>query len=384
MIQLLFGNLSGVSNLRFGRDIEAGRKRAFISDCEGPISKNDNAFELSKKFIPDGDKFFTLLSRYDDINAEIVKRPGYTRGNTLKLILPFLKAYGASERAIRDYSLENVSLMPGANRTLEFVEGIMPSFLVSTSYEPYLEALCKVTGFPFENTYCTKLSLDKYVLPKGEIMQLREIRDRISKFERIKLPDKAGSWEDLPSGTKKTVKELDEIFRDRVSGLISGEMLREVVPVGGVEKAKAVQDISNRIDLDFKEMMYVGDSITDVEAFRLLNDEGGLTVSFNGNGYAIRNAEVAVLAEDTRVTSILAATFKRGGKSKVLELADGWNRKIVEEICPNRELVNGLFEKDSGGLPYVTKTGGEDLDEVIERSSDLRERVRGEAVGELG
>jgi len=32
--------------------------------------------------------------------------------------------------------------------------------------------------------------------------------------------------------------------------------------------------------------MYVGDSITDAEAFRLMRDAGGLAVSFNGNGYA--------------------------------------------------------------------------------------------------
>ena len=66
----------------------------FITDCEGPISKNDNAFELTCHFIPDGDRFFTLISRYDDIQADIVKRPGYKPGDTLKLILPFLKAYG--------------------------------------------------------------------------------------------------------------------------------------------------------------------------------------------------------------------------------------------------------------------------------------------------
>ncbi|MFQ6074292.1 MAG: hypothetical protein ACE5KC_03635, partial [Candidatus Bathyarchaeia archaeon] len=68
-------------------------QRVFISDCEGPISKNDNAFELATHFIPEGDSFFTLISRYDDILADIVKKPGYKAGDTLKLILPFLKAY---------------------------------------------------------------------------------------------------------------------------------------------------------------------------------------------------------------------------------------------------------------------------------------------------
>ena len=42
-------------------------KNIFISDCEGPISKNDNAFELTAHFIPEGDKLFTNISKYDDV-----------------------------------------------------------------------------------------------------------------------------------------------------------------------------------------------------------------------------------------------------------------------------------------------------------------------------
>ena len=39
-------------------------KRIFISDCEGPISKNDNAFELAANFIPNGDK---LIHKHQQI-----------------------------------------------------------------------------------------------------------------------------------------------------------------------------------------------------------------------------------------------------------------------------------------------------------------------------
>ena len=51
-------------------------KRVFVSDCEGPISKNDNAFELTSHFVPDGDKLFTVMSRYDDVLAEVIRKPG--------------------------------------------------------------------------------------------------------------------------------------------------------------------------------------------------------------------------------------------------------------------------------------------------------------------
>ena len=66
-------------------------KRVFISDCEGPISKNDNAYELTARFVPDGDKLFAVISKYDDVLADVLKKPSYNAGDTLKLILPFLK-----------------------------------------------------------------------------------------------------------------------------------------------------------------------------------------------------------------------------------------------------------------------------------------------------
>ncbi len=85
------------------------------TDCEGPLALNDNAFELCRDFLkPDGDKFFKQVSRYDDCLAGILKKPGYKVGDTLKLILPFLKAYGLTNAAILDYSLRTIMLVPGA------------------------------------------------------------------------------------------------------------------------------------------------------------------------------------------------------------------------------------------------------------------------------
>jgi len=41
-------------------------KRVFISDCEGSISKNDNAYEISSQVMPKGGKIFSVISKYDD------------------------------------------------------------------------------------------------------------------------------------------------------------------------------------------------------------------------------------------------------------------------------------------------------------------------------
>jgi energy-converting hydrogenase A subunit R len=146
----------------------------FVSDCEGPISVNDNAFELAGYFIEDGEKFFQIISRYDDILVDEVKRPGYNAGDTLKLILPFLKAYGATNQNMEQFSSRNVLLIPGAQETLSMVNNLMPSFIVSTSYEPYIRALCAQTHFPFSHCYCTRLDLDKHTLSGEDRNKLKE------------------------------------------------------------------------------------------------------------------------------------------------------------------------------------------------------------------
>ena len=86
-------------------------KRIFVSDCEGPISKNDNAFELAANFVPNGDALFANISKYDDVLADVLQKPGYSAGSTLRLILPFFKAYGVSDGQMEDFSANNIVLI---------------------------------------------------------------------------------------------------------------------------------------------------------------------------------------------------------------------------------------------------------------------------------
>jgi len=246
------------------------KQRIFISDCEGPISKNDNAFELTSHFVPNGDRFFALISKYDDVLADVVKKPGYKAGDTLKLILPFLKAYGATNQKIKEYSSRNVLLVPGAQDTLRFVKSIMSSFIVSTSYEQYISSLCDLTGFPYDNVYCTKLNIDRYKMGEEEANRLREIREEISAMPMIEIPENARSVQDFSRGDRETIGRLDEIFWEEIHRMESGRLLKEVNPVGGYEKAKAVRDIVEKVGSRLDNVMYIGDSITDVPPFQLV------------------------------------------------------------------------------------------------------------------
>ena len=358
--------------------------KIFVTDCEGPISKNDNAFELTSSFVPKGDRFFALVSKYDDVLADIVKKPGYKAGDTLRLILPFLKAYEATDEKIKEYSAKNVLLVPGARDTLQFVNRLMPSFIVSTSYEHYISSLCQLTGFPYSNTYCTRLNMDRYKIDEGETKRLQKLGEEIVAMPMIEIPKNSRSVNDFSQRDQETIQRLDEIFWEEIGGMESGRMLREVNPVGGSEKGRAVQDIVEKLDGTLDGVMYVGDSITDVQPLILVRKNGGLAVSFNGNDYAVRESEVAVLSGNTIVTSVLAETFSRSDKNQVLKLVKEWSLLGLKKCCASpalRERMNILYPK---GLPQVEKITDESMERLKRESSLFRKSVRGEAIGKLG
>jgi len=363
---------------------QSSKQRIFISDCEGPISKNDNAFELVSHFIPDGSRLFTLISKYDDVLADVIKRPSYKAGDTLKLILPFLKAYGVTNQTIIDYSSQNVLLVPGAKETLWFVRNFMPAFVVSTSYEQYMNALCDLIDFPFENVYCTRLDLDKYRITKEEVVQIKRLREQMVTIPISEIPKGAKSLNDFPKTHQDSVIRLDEIFWKELSQMSVGAMLREVHPVGGEEKAEAVEKIVAQLKSDLRNVMYVGDSITDVSVFKLVREGGGLTVSFNGNNFAVREAEVAVLSENALVTAVLANIFSRFGKFQVMNLIREWKPSMIEKYGLYQPLKESFLKLCHKKFPRVKLVTPQNMEKLMRESTAFRKRVRGEAVGKLG
>jgi len=123
--------------------------------------------------VPDGDKLFSIISKYDDVLADVVRKPGYNAGDTLKLVLPFLKAYDVTDRLMEEFSAANLILIAAAETRCSYVRSITEAFIVSTSYEHYIRAFCRALGFPFENTYCTEVSIDKYKVAAEEKAKLK-------------------------------------------------------------------------------------------------------------------------------------------------------------------------------------------------------------------
>lgn len=359
-------------------------KRVFITDCEGPISKNDNAFELTRHFIPEGEKFFTQISRYDDVLADVVKRNGYKAGDTLKLIVPFLKAYEVTNKKMMKFSAQNISLMPGAKDALQFLRSKMPSFIVSTSYEHYIRILCRTLEFPYENTRCTTLNIDAYSIDREEQKKLKQFRQEICAMPLIEIPEEAASLQDFSKRDKQTLERLNEIFWKEIMRMESGTILGEISPVGGIEKARAVRNIVDETGSDLGDVMYVGDSITDIECFKLVKENGGLTVSFNGNAYAVREAEIAVLSANAIVIAVIAEVFYKLGDVSVFNLINDWGYMDLKKYNVDPSLQENLQNVFPKTLPEVKKITVSDMKQLATKSSAFRKLVRGEKLGRLG
>ena len=358
--------------------------RQFNTDCEGPISRNDNAMELSEFYIPGGHHFFSIVSKYDDYLADIEKRPDYKAGDTLKLILPFLKAFDATDEGMRQFSREHILLVPGAKEALQDINNRMEAFIISTSYEPYIDALCDVVKFSKERTYSTQISLNQYLLEKKEKQKLISLAKKIQEMEMVEWPEGARVLSDLSERDRKKIQRLDQIFWKEIQEMAIGRVLVEVNPVGGKEKAKAVLQSLKRTGNHLDEVFYVGDSITDVEAFDLVRRGGGMTLSFNGNRYALRSAEMACLSPHASILAILADAFRKRGGKGLLEMVERWSPDSLTSSEIDPELAQKAIPTSAEGYPKIYRINDGNRATLIQESEAFRKQVRGVAIGSLG
>jgi energy-converting hydrogenase A subunit R len=356
----------------------------FISDCEGPISKNDNAFEMMSHFVPEGDRIYSVTSRYDDALADVLRRAGYKAGDTLKLVLPFLKAYDVIDQKMREFSSQSLIFIKNAEKSLLHIRNIAPTYIVSTSYEHYIRVLCQALEFPFENTYCTRLRLDQFEMSPQEKAEVKKLGREIAEMPVFEIPSTAKSLADLPENSRATIERLDEIYWEQIAEMRIGEAYVEISPIGGFEKADAINDVVNKLGATLTDVMYVGDSITDEEAFKLVKEGCGLAVSFNGNQYAVNNSEIALMSNDGLITAIVADSFIKYGRDRALDLVARWNRKTLGETAAGQDLTADFLKTHSKDLPKAKIITPENRESLVKESSEFRRKVRGISVGRLG
>jgi len=330
-------------------------EKVYVTDCEGPVSKNDNAYEIADAFLKDGGKLFSLLSKFDDYLGDIEKIEGYRYGSTLKFILPFLKAAGVTDKDAKEFLKNNMVLIPGVRDTLREIKNLMKIYMVSTSYRHYIEAISEYIGMEKENIFCTEVDFDSYEMGEEERKAIAFYHERFLELPFIEW-DESGV---VRQESLRSIEELKNFFFSTLPLLPVFQWMDKVIPTGGEGKADAIIEITKKNKVSISNVMYVGDSITDLDALTLVNSRGGLSVSFNGNSYAVRGAEFVVVSRDAGILKDIAFDFFHYGKEGIR----------VGKFAPQT---------------YVYRKEDSNLEEVIRLSEKIRKEVRGEMIGGLG
>jgi len=323
-------------------------------DLEGPLSPQDNAYELMKLF-PRGDKIFEVISRYDDL-LTLEERGDYEPGDTLALIVPFLVLHDISENDIKTLATK-ASLTDGAAKLVSWLQSrSWKVFCISTSYEQYAIRITHKLGIYAHNVACTPFPLDRFraALCQEDSTLLRQTEQDILTMNLVDDDD-------------KIKQRLDYFFWEALPTTNLGMAIKGVKPIGGRRKVAALNKFATTYEQPLSKWVVIGDSITDFRMLQAVEEEGGLAIAFNANEYALPYATMSLASTSiSDLTEVLEAWQKDG-------------RKGVEKIVKVKETIGGTG--DRGYFHWLSES--KDIDEVIEVHKRIRRLVREEA-GKLG
>jgi energy-converting hydrogenase A subunit R len=323
-------------------------------DLEGPLSPQDNAYELMKLF-PKGDRIFEVISRYDDL-LTLEEREDYEPGDTLALIVPFLILHNISEDDIATLAAK-ANLTGGAAKLIDWLlYSGWKVFCISTSYEQYAFHITQKLGIYAHNVACTTFALDKLraTLSQEEVKLLKQAEEDMLTMKPV-------------ADDKRIKQSLDKFFWESLPATDLGAAIKQVKPVGGRRKVAALTKFAEKYDQPLSKWVVIGDSITDFRMLQAVEEAKGLAIAFNANEYALPYATMG-----------LASTLI----SDLTEVLEAWpkgQRGAVERIVKYKEKWEG--KGDRGYFHWLS--GRKDIKDIIEVHKRIRKLVREEA-GKLG
>jgi energy-converting hydrogenase A subunit R len=332
-------------------------------DLEGPLSPQDNAFEVVS-LLDNGQEAFAVISRYDDLLA-LEGREGYEPGDTLKLILPFLILHGLRSEDVRTVS-EKAPLIAGAR---ELVATLLTEgwrvHIISTSYEQHALRIAEELGIPHQSVACTRLDLED-LASRTKGVDLGFVKEAWDYIRRI---SEGLSVEEIADGgaDRQIRPKLDEFYWEIIPRTELGAAFQRVEVMGGRRKVRALESFCREGGTYLEEVAVVGDSITDSQMLRVVEAAGGLSIVFNGNRYALPFGTVGVASVGlTNVLPVLR-TWLEGGREAL-----------------RRAVLSAQLSPEDGEATYHWLVNSSDLEEVANIHGTARRRARGQAAGSLG
>ncbi len=348
--------------------------KMFICGCRGFLTCNDSTRDLCERIIPDGGHFYDVLSRYDSLVTYVLGREEAVAGNVPKFAIPFLKAYGATDNVMFEYSKKDLRFMPEARTTMDYLSKLMPTFITTSAYEQSMLALENELDVTLCEYACTESDIDHCMLDRVASKKLRAVAETICSLD---IPDTEYRLNVPMSLDKKDIKitnTLDEALADGMDPM--GRALMETcIPMNSSKKAYRLLDLRRQNSIDLDGTVYIGGDHTDFQTMDLIRDGNGLSIAFNGSEFAIRGSNVAVVSESSTVGAVLAHVFYDKGIQAVYNLIDEWDRDFLDSgDFPDRNLGDRLLG-EPGPFPELYVTANEDLDELKEKSEKSRKKL---------
>lgn len=315
-----------------------------FTDWEGPWVLTDFAFELANAIF-NNPRFFSNLSVYDDYLAYEKKKRGYEAGYTLKLLVPFFVAFEIRNKDVEEIAKSLTFFVRDAKISMDFIQRNWKVAVISTSYNQFLKISASKLGFR-GFLHGTEIDFDSI-----------EINDEL-KEELKNSIDLIASLRD-----EELYKYLDELFERREIK----EILDKVKVIGAGEKAKILKYYCKLFDVDFP--IAIGDSISDYKMFKTARKLGGIAIAFNGNKYALENADIAIVSDSAIAEAVVIYVLNKYGVNALKDL----NQRIPEEL---KEIY-----KKSNTKVYLLENS--DFEMVLKESQNMRVKLRGSA-GMLG
>jgi energy-converting hydrogenase A subunit R len=342
------------------------RKVSVFMDVEGPQVLNDNVQENTVALAKAcglgeqvGADFYRRISTIDDIWGDfhlVPQDPAYSSGHTLKVILPFYRAMGATYQGLYDIAEQSLRVVPNIKEVLASFNRKYDVWMISTSYSFFVQAFCNKVGFDCTRAYCTFVpKFDEAPMSKEERAKLLAFMEEVARMPIIEYDGKTG---EVVPGHQVYYDRITRFIWEEVYNMPVGELLRRVHPVGQAQKLEAVKGICQRFRIPKTEAFYVGDS----QVVEWLRGQG-LTMMFNGKGRVCRLSDIMYIGEDARAIGWVVDLFAKEGRQAALD----WYK-----------IPRGITRGET--MAAVTP---ENIEELQEKSVAQRKRFRGVAIGEL-
>lgn len=359
-------------------EVGLSEDRQFITSCQGIISSNNNTRELCARYIRNGGRVFDVLSKYEEMNIFPMKagKEGASR-ELMRTLIPILKANGVTDHAAYSFSKDNLKLVPGAERTMKYLNELEPCFINTGALDHHMMTVTEAIGFPMTNVNCSQASFDAMDIPRQEAKELREMAGKIADMDPSLLPEDLSELETRGNERGwKIIESLDAMFLNRLPDMEFFPELAAVVSVGANEKSYALLEIRRQSSIDFDSTFYAGSGPTDHQVMDIVKDAGGLALSFNGCTDTVRNCDIAVISSDMITMAVLAAEFYNEGIEAVHTLAKNWERQFLKDKeGPDRYLLDTLLATYPKKLPEVFIVNNDNVDDVAKKSETYRKKI---------